>query len=854
MARATIRQSRFRPVVSIYRAAASGRPNLLSGLRRCASLFLLGLIFVPFSGWAATSGAAAAAAGWPVFRGPHGDGTVDGAGIFSDRAELGLELGWKRALGSGYSGVAVLDGRVVTFFSDGDSDLAVALDEASGEELWRFEIGATYPGHDGSHTGPIASPLIVGGRVFGLGPWGRLFALDLDDGRLVWSVDLVADFGAHKPHYGFGASPMITGEALIIPLGDEKGPSLVAFDPADGRRLWTAGEDTVNFQSPMMFEVGGREWILAAGEKFLYGIDPDTGETEWEYAHGGSGYRGAASLSPVAAGDGRLFLAFRDQESTMVQMQWDGAAMTVETLWVERSIRNSYNIAVYHDGYLYAFSSRFLTCVDAATGESAWKARQPGDGFLILVDGHLVIVTKAGGVHIARATPEGYEERTHLEVFDKLAWTGPSFADGHIYVRSLGSVARIDVGEASGGGDEAARAADGSAFETFLAEAEAAADPATVIDAFLAAQSSFPIIEGDDLVHFVYRGEGEDLALAGDMIGARQERAMERLGDTDLFYSTVRLAAGSRVNYVFVRDYDEIVDPRNPRRTVTQVVGGDMEIRFGPAEDFPMSWVALPGWRQPEHLEAAAGREAGRLVEHSIDSTSFEDGVAFKVYLPAGYDESSDPLPVAYVHGGVGAAKRGDLVQSLDYLIGRRVEPLVVVLIGRNGHPFNIAPYAEMVAEELIPFIDATYRTQAKPAGRAHIGAGFDGFAAVYTAFSHPSASRLGLQSVFMLTTMQNQLDGVLKEAGQLPLSELYLDWGLYDLRNPQENWSQVEMGRELAAELRHRGYDPDGGEVADGTGWSSWKNRTDVLFATLFPIADVADSGAPSGEPLPAR
>ena len=28
-----------------------------------------------------------------------------------------------------------------------------------------------------------------------------------------------------------------------------------------------------------------------------------------------------------------------------------------------------------------------------------------------------------------------------------------------------------------------------------------------------------------------------------------------------------------------------------------------------------------------------------------------------------------------------------------------------------------------------------------------------------------------------------------------------------------------------------------DGGEVNDGTGWSSWRNRTDVLLAALFPL-----------------
>lgn len=68
----------------------------------------------------------------------------------------------------------------------------------------------------------------------------------------------------------------------------------------------------------------------------------------------------------------------------------------MRTVCEGRAIRNSYNIPVEFEGHLYTYSSRFLTCVDAETGEARWRSRTPGDGFLILVDGHLVIETKKG--------------------------------------------------------------------------------------------------------------------------------------------------------------------------------------------------------------------------------------------------------------------------------------------------------------------------------------------------------------------------------------------------------------------------------------------------------------------------
>jgi hypothetical protein len=53
--------------------------------------------------------------------------------------------------------------------SDGTSDVIAAFDEQSGAELWRFAVEPTYRGHDGSHDGPMTTPLIHDGRVFGLG-------------------------------------------------------------------------------------------------------------------------------------------------------------------------------------------------------------------------------------------------------------------------------------------------------------------------------------------------------------------------------------------------------------------------------------------------------------------------------------------------------------------------------------------------------------------------------------------------------------------------------------------------------------------------------------------------------------
>ena len=109
-----------------------------------------------------------------------------------------------------------------------------------------------------------------------------------------------------------------------------------------------------------------------------------------------------------------------------------------------------------------------------------------------------------------------------------------------------------------------------------------------------------------------------------------------------------------------------------------------------------------------------------------------------------------------------------------------------------------------------------------------------DGETRVYAVLGHPDmAGKLGLQSPFMIDV--SYIQPVMKEASRVPLT-IYLDWCTYDLRSSLEDWSMPKTGRELDRYFREHGYRPVGGEVHDGSGVSSWQNRTDDLLEALFP------------------
>jgi enterochelin esterase-like enzyme len=265
------------------------------------------------------------------------------------------------------------------------------------------------------------------------------------------------------------------------------------------------------------------------------------------------------------------------------------------------------------------------------------------------------------------------------------------------------------------------------------------------------------------------------------------------------------------------------------------------------------SSLAMPGWRAPDHLGEPFAEHRGRIEDHVVASASRPGAkVPLKVYLPAGYDQGRDPLPVALVVGGDGARELGLLPRSLDNLIPQRVAPLLVAFLGRTewgdkppAEAEEDEALAELLATDVVGFLDGRYRTDRAPETRGVVGTGWGAATAASVVFRRPKVfGALGMQSVSMLDTDGEVLLKQAPEASGAPL-RVYLDWGKYDRRATREAWDMSVTNARFAAFLRERGYKPAGGEVPEGSGWASWRNRTDRVFGTLFPPPGAAAAAA---------
>jgi len=390
-------------------------------------LTLLSVVMSPGSGQAEPARPGA----WPGLWGP--DRNAHAAGPLDVGPNVQVKEIWRRPIGKGFSEVAVVDGRGYTMFSDGTLDHLTALDAGTGKEIWRAKLEATYRGHDGSDDGPISTPLVDGGRVFALNPWGKLFAFDAATGRELWRRDLKTELGVAPPFYGFATTPLPVGKTLVVQAGGTERNNLVALDPATGKTVWSSQPASqTGYSSPVLLTLAGVPQIVAAASDKVFAVKPEDGSLLWSHPA-----LGEARQPPVLLPGNRLFVTCFD-ESAVLEVTHEGGTWKVREVWRKPVLKSSYSPTVYHQGYLYGMNGAVLMCLDAATGEAKWKERVY-NGSLILVDGHLAVIgERSGNFLLVEATPEKFREKLKARVFTPgaLSITGPTFVGGRFLLRN----------------------------------------------------------------------------------------------------------------------------------------------------------------------------------------------------------------------------------------------------------------------------------------------------------------------------------------------------------------------------------------------------------------------------------
>jgi outer membrane protein assembly factor BamB len=393
------------------------------------------------------------AADWPQFRGPNRDGKSLESGLLKKWPEAGPTLVRTiSGLGEGYSSPSIAGGRLYITGRVG-GDLKILCFDLSGNKLWEKMHG---PAFAKSYPGARAAPTINGDTLYLLSGLGRLAAYRTDNGKEVWSTDVVGKLGRRVPVWGYAESVLVDGDKVICTPGGEKTATLAALDKKSGRVLWTSREVTgrAEYASPILIEYNKVRQIVTMTRGGLIAVSPGNGKLIWRYnrpANRTTTEHFTANCNTPVHADGYVFEAtgFQSRGGGAVKLKQTAAGIEVEPAWDTRQINCEHGGYVLVDRYIYANDGKGWSCIELKTGEKCWTGEGPGRGSIVYADGMLYCLGDRGKMALLAADPAACRMINSFQLPKQKGpcWTHPVISDGKLYLRWSDNLYVYDIKE-----------------------------------------------------------------------------------------------------------------------------------------------------------------------------------------------------------------------------------------------------------------------------------------------------------------------------------------------------------------------------------------------------------------------
>ena len=250
----------------------------------------------------------------------------------------------------------------------GDWDLH-AFDPRSGNRRWRF---APAGGGAGLFLGESA-----GGRIYAGSPSGRLHAIDLGDGREIWSA--VVDGSGRSSVF----PPVTDGDVVVAGYTTFTAPNtggVVAVAAATGAERWRFRFPSPTDRSLSVNSAGDpvltRDLAIASsGDGQVWALDRANGDVRWTLPRLSGPLRGIITSAdrefrPLAIAQGRLIVGSLTGHVLAYDIASQAEVWRVEAGWLGST---GFVIGADEQRIYVPFVSGFLMAIDASSGSVAWR-------------------------------------------------------------------------------------------------------------------------------------------------------------------------------------------------------------------------------------------------------------------------------------------------------------------------------------------------------------------------------------------------------------------------------------------------------------------------------------------------
>jgi outer membrane protein assembly factor BamB len=401
----------------------------------------------------ATSYSQLSAADWPSFRGPQGNG-------YADESKVPLEwskeknISWRAALPRpGNSSPIVSNGCVFVTCAEDRDGLKRSLycfDRRDGKQRWvrTVEYDEKEPTHD---TNPYcgSTPAADGKRVVVWHSSAGIYCYDFE-GKELWGKSL----GEFQHIWGYGTSPIIYQNQVIMHCAPGKQVFVTALDLATGETVWKTdepmnGDGTYrpdkswmgSWTTPIITDVEGRDQIICSMPTRVVSYDPADGKILW-FCEGLSGRKGdLAYSSPVIAADVCVAIGGFGGPGMAFRLGGMGNITESNRLWRTESNPQSIGSGVVIGGFFYRpneAQNASIDCMEPKTGKIVWRENSIDGKFwgsIVYAAGRCYVTNQNGETIVFNPKPDAFELLAKNDL-GEVSNSTPAVSNGQIFLRT----------------------------------------------------------------------------------------------------------------------------------------------------------------------------------------------------------------------------------------------------------------------------------------------------------------------------------------------------------------------------------------------------------------------------------
>lgn len=409
--------------------------------------------------------------GWPDVRGARFDAHSPEIYLADHWPEEGPPVLWVKELGQGYSAFVAQGDRVYTQAQTLQGQYVYCLEARTGKTIWQYRYDWPYE-LAGVYPGPRATPTLAEGKVLFAAPSGVIGCLDANQGKLIWSRNILEEFrGRGGDGFGYACSPTVVEQLVLLPVGGP-GASLVALNLADGKTVWQAGDQPASYCPALPIERNGQKLVVGYLENALVIHDLQTGKLllEHELSEGYDEH----SAWPLYR-EPYLWIAapFRSGSQLLELPDKLTEGEPLKTVWRSRVMSNDVLSSVLVGDQIYGFdifdqqsktqrpSRGKFRCIEFLTGKELWEqgsgrpersnndiSEELGQSGIIVADGKLILLNERGELILLEQNAEHCEILARCTVLSgELTWTPPVLHRGCVFIRNQSRAACVYIGE-----------------------------------------------------------------------------------------------------------------------------------------------------------------------------------------------------------------------------------------------------------------------------------------------------------------------------------------------------------------------------------------------------------------------